>query len=80
MFAQVGWRGSFFEQSVEMEAGRVPEALEMLWMPCLDSKLSGENRIWLNQCTEEKLTILCMYSVCLNSVCIDAADADTSLD
>lgn len=38
-----------------MKAGRVPEALEMLWMPCLDTKLSGENRIWLNQCTEEKL-------------------------
>lgn len=55
MFAQVGWRGSFFEQSVEMKAGRVPEALEMLWMPCLDSKPSGENQIWLNQCTEEKL-------------------------
>lgn len=28
----------------------------------------------------KKLTVLCVYSVCLNSVCIDAADADTFLD
>lgn len=42
MFAQVGCRGSFFEQYIEMKAGRMPEALEMLWMSCLDSKLSGE--------------------------------------
>lgn len=34
----------------------MPEALEILWMLYLDSKLSGENKICLNQCTEEKKT------------------------
>lgn len=59
----------------------MPEALGVLQMPCLDFKVSGENQIWLNQCTKEKkIKILCLYSVCLNLVCIDAADADTFLD
>lgn len=58
----------------------MPEALGMLQMPCLDFKVSGEKQIWLNQCTKEKIKILCMYSVYLNLVCIDAADADTFLD
>lgn len=79
-FAPVEWRGSFFKQHIEMEADRMPEALGMLRMPCLDLSVSGENQIWLNQCTKDEIEILCVYSECLNLVCIDATDADTFLD
>lgn len=48
------WSGSFFKQHLEMETGRMPEALGVLQMPCLDFKVSGEKQIWLNQCTKEK--------------------------